>query len=218
MTRDPNSRVMIRAFLNDESPLAVGVEIMDIDTGSVMVVRVLREFINERGHKVGDTLSDAEAEEIVDASRVCECAEAGLRLLVYTDNSKRGLERKLRAKGYDRDVSECASEALAKMGYINESSQIERRGRVLAERKLRGKRRIAADLGAIGYDRDAVSDWLRDCGIDFGEICARSIEKKGGLPPREDKDGRRRLISYLYRQGFTGEDIRAAARILNEKE
>lgn len=126
----------------------------------------------------------------------------------------RGLERKLRSRGFDREVAASAAELLSRLGYINETSQIARRGRAIAEGKLRGKRRVAADLCALGYPRDAVTSWLDNCGIDFAAICARAITKKGGIPEKTAPDERRRLLSYLYRQGFCAEDIRKAAEVL----
>lgn len=209
--------VTIREIKKSELTFAVEVVLADTVTKEELPLRVLTSFVKDRGYSVGDVISDPEAEEVVEAARVCECACSGIKLLAYSDNSVRGLERKLRSRGYERECAESAARALAALGYINESSQIERRGQALAERKLRGLRRVTSDLAALGYDREKISEWARECGIDFGAICARAIERRGGMPPREDADGRRRLLQYLYRQGFSGEDIRAAALILAEK-
>lgn len=209
--------VTVREIKKSELPFAVDLVLADSATKEELPLRVLTDFVNDRGYSVGDVIPDEEAEEVVEAARVCECACSGIKLLAYADNSVRGLERKLRSRGYERECAESASQALAELGYINETSQIERRGRALAERKLRGRRRVTADLAALGYDREAISEWARECGIDFSVICARAIERRGGMPPHEDADGRRRLLQYLYRQGFSGEDIRAAAVILAEK-
>ena len=211
--------VVITEIKKCELPFAAEIVLSDIDSGEELPLRVLTSYLNERGYRIGSIISDGEAEEAVEASRVCECAVAGIKLLAYADNSVRGIERKLRSRGYERECAAAASRALAELGYINESSQIERRGRLLAERKLRGKRRVISELSALGYDREAISEWAQGAAeeIDFGEICARAIEKKGGMPPREDADGRRKLLQHLYRQGFSSEDIRRAALILSEK-
>lgn len=211
--------VVITEIKKSELPFAAEIILSDTDTGEELPLRVLTSYLNERGYRVGSVISDGEAEEAVEASRVCECAVSGIKLLAYADNSIRGIERKLRSRGYERECAAAASRALAELGYINESSQIERRGRLLAERKLRGKRRVISELSALGYDREAISEWAQGPAeeIDFGEICALAIEKKGGMPPREDADGRRELLQYLYRQGFGSEDIRRAALILSEK-
>ena len=201
-----------------ELPFAAEIVLADTVTGEELPLRVAETFLRERSINVGDVISDGEAEETVEAARILECAISGLKLLAYTDNSVRGLGKKLRSRGYDRDCAEGAADLLSELGYINESAQIERRGRALAERKLRGRRRVTADLAAMGYDRDRIGEWVRDCGIDFSEICARAIEKKGGIPPRDDPDGRRRLMQYLYRQGFGSEDIRAAAVLLAKND
>ena len=187
-----------------------------VSFGTPLSCRVLAGFYRDRGYKIGDVISDEEAEAIVEAGRVCDGVEAGKRILSYADNSVRGLAKKLKARGFDRDIADMAAEELSAMGMIKEDDQIERRGRVQAERKLRGRRRVAADLCALGYDRVRVEKWLAGCGIDFGEICARAIMKRGGVPSKEDRDERRRLLSYLYRQGFSSDDIRHAVEIIEE--
>lgn len=206
--------LIIKSVGTGSFSLAVAVTIRDTETGGEQTMNVLRSFWEESGLSVGDTVNDETDEVLSHAARVFECAADGIRLLGYSDNSVRGIAKKLRTRGYDRDTAEEAAIALSDAGYINEAAQIERRGTALAERKLRGRRRIAADLSALGYDRDAISEWIRDADIDFGAICARAIEKHGGMPPRDDTNGRRKLMSYLYRQGFSGDDIRAAVRIL----
>ncbi len=206
--------IRIADIVNGNYTVTITMTDPDAD-GAPMSCRVLSRFWRSHMHRIGDVIDDAEAEAIVDAARVCDGVEVGMRLLGYRDNSLRGLSKKLRERGFDREVADEAASELEAMGAIDEERQIERRGREFAERKLRGQRRVAADLCALGYERGRVEEWLSGCGIDFGAICARAIEKKGGVPERGDADGKRRLLSYLYRQGFSSEDIRRAVGIVN---
>ncbi len=214
---------VIKELKKSELPFAYELTLADTLTGAELPLRVLRFYAEEHGFSVGKEIDDTDVEDAVDAARVCECAVAGAGLLAYTDNSVRRLARKLCARGYERDVADEAARALSRFGYIREDAQIERRGRALAERKLRGRRRVISDLCALGYDMDAIRSWDAGCSIDYASICARAIERRGGLPSREDGDRegyeakKRRLLSYLYRQGFSGEDIRAAAALLRDK-
>ncbi len=208
--------VLIKGIDKGELPFEARLLLADAATGSELPVSVTGSFLRERGWRVGSIITDGDAEEAVAAARVFECVCAGVRLLAYADNPKRGLVRKLMSRGYDRGDAEAAADELEGLGYINEDAQIKRRGEAMAERKLRGLRRVRADLAAAGYDRDRISAWAEGCGIDFGSICARVIEKKGGIPGRDDPDGRRRLLSYLYRQGFSSSDIGEAVKLLSE--
>ena len=211
--------VIISDKKRGELAISSELTLTDTETGTQLPLCVLTLFVDEKGYRIGDIVDDGEVEEIVTASRVYDCAVAGVKLLSYSDNSVRGLSRKLVTREYERVCADEAARALSELGYINEREQIERRGRNIAERKLRGSRRVAADLASLGYDREAIEEWERECGINYAEICARAIMRRGGLPPRSDTDGRKRLISYLYRQGFSGEDIRAAAiMIVDAKE
>ena len=138
----------------------------------------------------------------------------GIRLLGYSDSSVRALSQKLRSKGYEKEIAERAAAALEEHGYIREREIVLRKGDRIAEVKLRGKRRVAEELLTAGYKREYVSEWMKTTEIDFSAICARVITKKGGIPEAADRDGRRKLLSYLYRQGFSSDDVRGAIEIL----
>ncbi len=184
------------------------------DNGEKKTVNVLRSEWAELGCGAGDFIDEDTLAELLLCAIVCEAALCGYKLLGYGDNSVRALSDKLRRRGYGRDVAERAAAAIEAGGYINEPDQIKRRGRNTAERKLRGMRRVIDDLYTLGYRRENIDRFIKDCDIDFGEICARAIERRGGIP--EDADGKRNLMAYLYRQGFCSDDIKRGAAILRE--
>lgn len=165
---------------------------------------------------VGESLTEEDVDVLHAEAEVFSAVVHGLRLLGYSDQSVRSLAQKLRRKGYDKVTSESAAKAIEALGYINESEQVVRRARVRSS-KLKGKRLVISELYADGYGKEAISAWSEGDTTDYGALCARAIEKKGGMPPRDDADGKRRLLAYLYRRGFTSADVRDAVRIINEK-
>lgn len=166
---------------------------------------------------VGEELTEDDVDVLRTEGEVFSAVVHGLRLLGYSDQSVKSLALKLRRKGYDKVTSESAAKAIEALGYINETEQVTRRARVHAS-KLKGKRLIISELYADGYGKDAVSAWSESDTTDYGELCARAIAKKGGMPESADTDGKRRLLAHLYRRGFTSSDVREAVRILSEKE
>lgn len=165
---------------------------------------------------VGEELTEDDVEVLRSEADVFRAVVHGLRLLGYSDQSVRALSLKLRRKGYDKLTAESAAKAIESFGYINEKEQAIRRARVHAS-KLKGKRLVMSSLYEDGYCKDAIAAWSESDTTDYGALCARAIEKKGGMPASDDVDGRRKLLQYLYRRGFTPSDIKEAVKILHEK-
>ncbi len=165
---------------------------------------------------VGEELTEDDVDVLKSEGDVFRAVVHGLKLLGYSDQSVRALALKLRRKGYDKIISDSAAKAIESLGYINEKEQVTRRARVHAS-KLKGKRLIVSALYEDGYGKDAILSWSESDTTDYGELCARAIEKKGGMPEHDDIDGRRKLLQYLARRGFTSSDVKEAVTILREK-
>ncbi len=188
------------------------------DTCEEETFRAVTSEWEDRFYSVGDELSEFDISELKLSTEVSDAVIRGIKLLGYGDASVRKMEKKLREKGYGRDAAERAAAAIEKLGYIDEKRVVLRKGDLIAERKLRGKRRVIEELMAAGYKREAVNEWARVTEVDFGAICARVIEKKGGIPPAGEREARKKLLSYLSRQGFSSDDVKNAARYLSEEE
>lgn len=184
------------------------------ESGIEETYNILNSEIEEYGFKTGAELSEDDFEYFIASAETAKAAIHGIRLLGYSDSSVRMLSQKLRTKGYDRETSIRAAEFLECEGYIKERDTVLRKGDLIAEKKLRGKRRIAEELLSAGYKREYISEWMKTTSVDFAEICARVIEKKGGIPESGDVDGRKKILSYLYRQGFSSDDIRNAIDLM----
>lgn len=184
------------------------------ESGIEETYNILNSEIEEYGFKTGAELSEDDFEYFIASAETAKAAIHGIRLLGYSDSSVRMLSQKLRTKGYDRETSIRAAEFLEREGYIKERDTVLRKGDLIAEKKLRGKRRIAEELLSAGYKREYISEWMKTTSVDFAEICAKVIEKKGGIPESGDVDGRKKILSYLYRQGFSSDDIRNAIDLM----
>lgn len=177
-------------------------------------LNILTSELSENGYAIGSEMTLSDLDILHSSEEVTKAFIHGIRLLGYSDASVRGLSQKLRSKGYEKEIAERAAAALEEHGYIREREVVMRKGDRIAEVKLRGKRRVAEELLTAGYKREYVSEWMKTTTIDFSAVCARVITKKGGIPESADRDGRRKLLSYLYRQGFSSDDVRGAIEIL----
>lgn len=138
-----------------------------------------------------------------------------LRALERRPFAKADLGRRLARKGHRPEAVEAALERAVQAGLLDDAAFA--RGFV-ETRALRGRGpgRLTRDLQALGVDRrhiDAAlaAQWPE--GTDRlampRALAARRVRQLAGLP-REAK--RRRLVAYLARRGFTGDEVRQAIR------
>lgn len=200
-------------------PLAVELTVRYNDLPEDVKLRVLRSAWEKSGISAGDTVTAETIATLKSSERAVSALSRAFILLGAADNSERSLVRKLRERGFALDEAEAAARELCIAGYINEPEQISRIASVLAERKLYGRRRIIEELYRRGYSRENITRW-RDSEsheIDFTASCVKNIIRRGGLPPKNDVAGKRKLLSYLYRRGFSSDDIREAVRYIADR-
>jgi len=136
-----------------------------------------------------------------------------LELCARAEQSSAGLQAKLVAKGFSRQIARAVIQALATEGVVDDAryARVWARGR--AERRAAGPALLAAELRSRGQGEDAVRGALED--IDFSRVLARAAlresaklakawEKKGLEPNRRFKE---ELYRILKRQGFDPEKI-----------
>lgn len=151
--------------------------------------------------EVGTYVDDETLVALGEAEGQMKATEKAVSLLSYGDNSCRGLYRKLRQRGYDREAAEAAVARILQKGYIREEEQARRLAIACATRKLWGRRRIVAHLCEKGYDtalaRRVIEEAEADSEIDFTETAKELIDKKLG----EDAPAAERC-KLLYRYGY----------------
>ena len=134
-----------------------------------------------------------------------------LYLLGYASASRKALERKLVAKGYDAELSSLALDRLQANGLLCEDEFAIREGeRCLS--KLWGAERIRAHLKEKGYSDESISSVFfafEDNGVDFDKNCALLIEKKYPRIPTDKKE-LQKIIASLMRYGYSLSQIKAA--------
>ena len=163
------------------------------------------------------SISDGEAETILEAGRLCDAVRQGMRCLQYGDLSARRLTYKLTAKGVSREIAARAADYVAETGDIREDNAAVSRAAQSA-RKLWGPRRIREDLRANGFSPEAVEEAMESLAeVDFEENCAAVIRKKYRTLP-DDRAARQKMTAALIRLGYDADLIRAAARRLTDED
>lgn len=160
-----------------------------------------------------------ECETLMYLMQKTSAIKKGIVFLEYAKNTKKSLKNKLVRKGYAVEIAEEAAEYLAEKGYIREDSDAAQYAETLAVRKLYGKNRIKKELFTKGYDGATIACTMEELDVDFGEICAKRIQRSGGEALFSEPEAKRKTTAALLRYGFSYDDIREALDIIrNDNE
>jgi regulatory protein len=145
--------------------------------------------------------------------------EVALRILRGADQSARGLQQRLRRRGFSEQAAAQATAAMVSLGYVDDSAlagSLAARG----QRTGHGRIQVAAQLRARGISDDAVAATLavvdpeaeRAAALELGR---RIAGRTNGLP---GADQRRRLFGQLQRRGFDTETVHWVLRQLERPD
>lgn len=207
------------------APCAVGeVRIYSIEAcGTEGCVRVCCECLDS-GEKSAVTVSvgqlaalkitkgiigKEEYEALVTEGEIFRAIQQGMTFLSYGDKSQKMLAYKLRAKGFDKLITDRAVEYFVENGYLCEDDGACRLA-ALCIKKYWGRMRIKSELVSKGYGSDAVDAALESVnGTDFSQLCYQLIKKKYRTV-QNTPDGCKKLSAALARYGYSYGEIRSA--------
>jgi len=132
--------------------------------------------------------------------------EAGVRLLGPRALTAREVRARLARRGYPADEIDEAILALTARGYLDDRALAYNVATTLAERRLYGKPRIAAELSRRGVAADAIGEALERvfAGLDEDAMARKAAGRgsaAGAVPT--DKRARERTARSLLRRGFS---------------
>jgi regulatory protein len=138
--------------------------------------------------------------------------ERALRLLSVRQRTRRELRTRLIRAGFEREEVDAELERLQEVGLIDDARFAAEFVEHALDRRLEGRRSIAANLSARGLDRRLIEDALQAASGDDADRLARLAEARAdrlrGLAPEA---AHRRLVSFLVRRGHDPAAARAAA-------
>jgi regulatory protein len=138
--------------------------------------------------------------------------ERALRLLAVRQRTRRELRTRLIRAGFEREDVEAELDRLQEVSLIDDARFAAEFVEHALDRRLEGRRSIAANLSARGLDRGVIEGALQAASGDDADRLARLAEARAdrlrGLPPDA---AHRRLVSFLVRRGHDPAAARAAA-------
>lgn len=153
------------------------------------------------------------------AAEKLACIKKAFVYLSYRALPIRKLKTKLKTAGFGEDAIEKCIQLLLKKGYLDDYALCNDVALSLQRSKLYGFSRLKKELYAKGFDTeciDSVLDGLEDCTEEDttqSAINALLAKKFPSLSP-DDREGRAKAVSYLYRMGYSYDDINNAISAL----
>lgn len=158
---------------------------------------------------------------VVDGDGLCALEECAEKLscikkaqvyLSYRALPTRKLEQKLVLAGYSEDAIEKTVALLIKKGYLNDAELCLDYAVALRDGKRFGVSRLRKELYGKGFSRECVDEALE---IAFDEYETEDallelLAKKFPSLHGEDRQARAKAVAYLYRMGYSYDDINNA--------
>lgn len=164
----------------------------------------------ESGFEKGQKLTKKELDSLFAEAEFSRCLARALTLLAQSDYSVKRLIVRLRHYEFDDEVSGRVAEYCVKKGYINEEEQCRRIVKFHCIRKHWGKKRIAAELIARGYDRTVLFEALDILTDEEVHRSLMAVVSQKYAEPAEDKAEKEKRIAALARLGYSYSEISSA--------
>jgi regulatory protein len=147
-----------------------------------------------------------------DVADPAACERTALDLLARREHSRRELERKLGARGFEEDLIAPTLDALEESGELASARFTASFIRARAA-KGQGPARIRAELAERGIGREQVDELLREAEIDWVALATSVRDKRFGAERPTDFKQRARQAQFLEHRGFdSGQIGRALGR------
>jgi len=196
----------------------------------VYAVKLLKSdgeaIVTANGEEYRITIADLEASAIQDgdvveeigliflteASEKLACIKKAFVYLSYRALPTRKLEQKLKQAGFSETAIEKSIPLLIKKGYLNDDELCFEYACALRDSKLFGASRLRKELYAKGFKRETIETALDAVYADYDIETAvvSAINKKFSDFDKEDRLQRAKVVAYLYRLGYSYDDINNA--------
>lgn len=185
--------------------------VVDEEFAFVLYKGELRTFHIREGEEIGQDCYQT----IVNQLLPKRAKLRAMNLLKTKDYTVKQLRDKLRTGGYPEEVIDQALAYVESFRYTDDLRYAV--GFISSHEGARSRRRIEQDLLAKGIDRATLEEawvrWEEQGGSQDEQAMIRALlDKKHFDPQRADYRERRKMVGFLLRKGFAGEEVRKAVR------
>ncbi len=168
--------------------------------------------------KVGEEITKKTYDEIFENVVLAKAKMTAMSYLSYKDRSRREVIRKLKEKGYSKEVTKQTLKFLISYGYINDLEFSKKYVKQRVGVKGYGKFKVVRELREKGIS-DEIIESVTENIVDKEEEMALTLGKKKarGLDLEEYKD-KQKLFAYLQRRGYSFEIIKRVIEKIKSSE
>ncbi len=198
---------MIVTAVRDISPSRAQIEI-DGESAFVLYKGELAAYGIEQGQELGESVY----REITTVLLPRRAKLRAMNLLKNRSYTQAQLREKLKAGGYPEEAENEAMAYVLSFGYINDSRYA--CDYIEYNKESKSKNRIVADLMKKGISGAEIEEaWEKTVGSGRTELekaqIVQWLEKKHFQPQTASLREKQKFMAFLYRKGFTIEDIRS---------
>ncbi|MFQ5880341.1 MAG: regulatory protein RecX [Dehalococcoidia bacterium] len=159
------------------------------------------EVVAEAGLHVGDTVSEADLERLVQLGARYSAYAAALRLLSYRPRSQAEVQQRLRRRGVPPSLVEATVERLRRQGLLDDAAFAHFWVDVRNRTSPRGRKLLWQELFFKGVDRQTAQAALQE--VEEEDAAYRAARRRlRALAGLDYATFRRRLGDFLLRRGF----------------
>jgi regulatory protein len=144
--------------------------------------------------------------------------QQAIRYLTMKDRTQWELQKKLTEAGYDDEVAQAAIEELKTIGYLDDARYALKYLSERSRMKSLSRKALRYELERKGVDRDIIEASLREFEVDDEEVALRAARKKFGKYDLKDPKTEKKVLSFLFHRGFSGEVARKVFERLKEQK
>ena len=164
------------------------------------------------GLEDGGAVDDDGLQTLSECAEKLSCIKKALVYLSYRALPSLKLRQKLKTAGFCEDAIDKTLALLVKKGYVNDEELCADYATVLRDSKKYGASRLRKELYAKGFSRECVDSAVEEAFEDYEteEAILSVLSKKFPSLHAEDRQARAKAVAYLYRMGYSYDDINNA--------
>lgn len=176
-------------------------------------ISIDKEILEELNFSEGMDLNPDEFNQKLEIIQYKSALRAAFYMLMRSSKTENDIKIRLEKKQYPEKAINSVLEYLKEIGYINDESYTESFIRSTRESTGTSKRSLYYKLSGKGVDSEVIQQKLEEAEIDDYASALKAAQRKAAGLKGDKKEKASKLLSFLYRKGFTMEVCR---KVINE--
>lgn len=171
------------------------------------------------GLEDGLAVDEEGLQSLAECAEKLSCIKKALVYLSYRALPTLKLRQKLKKAGFGEDAVDKTLELLTKKGYLNDQELCADYAVALRDSKKFGASRLRKELYAKGFSGEDVDSAVEEAfeGYDAEDAILAVLSKKFPSLQAEDRQARAKAVAYLYRMGYSYDDINNAIEVFGRE-